>query len=78
MFPAAADDAYDALEWAAAELADGRPVAVAGDSAGEPRGHGAAGAGPRRLALALQLLVYPVTDDLDWTSITSTTGPSSS
>src|ERR1700755_3202628 len=34
VFPAAADDAYDALVWAAGELADGRPVVVAGDSAG--------------------------------------------
>ena len=36
VFPAAADDAYDALVWAAspAGLAAGRPVVVAGDSAG--------------------------------------------
>ena len=71
VFPAAADDAYDALVWAAGELADGRPVAVAGDSAG---GNLAAVTALRARdldgpALALQLLVYPVTDcDLDRTS----------
>jgi acetyl esterase len=68
VFPAAADDAYDAVCWAAASLADGRPLVVAGDSAG---GNLAAvtalrsrdAGGP---ALALQVLVYPVTDcDLD-------------
>ncbi len=66
--PAAVDDAYDALVWAASSLADGRPLVVAGDSAG---GNLAAvtalrardSSGP---ALAMQLLVYPVTDhDLD-------------
>lgn len=68
VFPAAVDDAYDALVWAASSLADGRPLVVAGDSAG---GNLAAvtalrardSSGP---ALAMQLLVYPVTDhDLD-------------
>jgi acetyl esterase len=70
VFPAAADDAFDALTWVAAEsgLAAGRPVIVAGDSAG---GNLAAVAalqardtgGP---AVALQVLVYPVVDcDLD-------------
>ena len=68
VFPAAVDDAYDALVWAAESLADGRPLVAAGDSAGgnlatvcalRARDTG----GP---ALALQLLVYPVTDhDLD-------------
>ena len=33
-FPAATDDAYDAYAWVQSEFADGRPVAVAGDSAG--------------------------------------------
>ncbi|HXT94619.1 MAG TPA: alpha/beta hydrolase [Trebonia sp.] len=69
-FPAAADDAYDALVWAAsaAGLADGRPVVVAGDSAG---GNLAAVAALRARdfggpPIALQVLVYPVTDcDLD-------------
>ena len=68
VFPAAADDAFDALLWVAAGghdgLAAGRPVVVAGDSAG---GNLAAvcalrardAGGP---ALAMQLLVYPVTD----------------
>ena len=68
VFPAAVDDAYDALVWAAGSLADGRPLVVAGDSAG---GNLAAvcalrardSGGP---ALALQVLVFPVTDhDLD-------------
>jgi acetyl esterase len=72
VFPAAADDAFDALVWVAAGgsggLAAGRPVVVAGDSAGGNlaavcalRARGAGGP-----PLALQLLVYPVTDcDLD-------------
>ncbi len=68
VFPAAADDAYDALVWVGAHLAGGRPLIVAGDSAG---GNLAAvcalrardASGP---ALALQVLIYPVTDhDLD-------------
>jgi acetyl esterase len=68
VFPAAVDDAYDALIWAAGTLTDGRPLVAAGDSAGgnlatvcalRARDTG----GP---SLALQLLVYPVTDhDLD-------------
>ena len=70
VFPAAADDAFDALCWAAAPSgpARGRPVVVAGDSAG---GNLAAVAALRARdaggpAIALQLLVYPVTDcDLD-------------
>jgi acetyl esterase len=67
-FPAAVDDAYDALIWAAGSLADGRPLVVAGDSAG---GNLAAVCALRARdtggpSLALQLLVYPVTDhDLD-------------
>ncbi|MBX3259580.1 MAG: alpha/beta hydrolase [Labilithrix sp.] len=69
-FPTAADDAYAALEWAAANV--GRvtggptnvPIVVGGDSAGgnlsavvarRARDRG----GPR---IAMQLLVYPVTD----------------
>ena len=64
VFPAAVDDAYDALAWTASSLADGRPLVVAGDSAG---GNLAAvmalrardSGGP---PLALQVLVYPVTD----------------
>ena len=68
VFPAAVDDAYAALVWVASSLADGRPVVVAGDSAG---GNLAAVAALRARdsggpALAMQLLVYPVTDhDLD-------------
>jgi acetyl esterase len=68
VFPAAVDDAYDALAWAAGTLADGRPLVVAGDSAG---GNLAAVCALRARdtggpSLTLQLLVYPVTDhDLD-------------
>jgi len=68
VFPAAVDDAYDALAWVAASLAAGRPLIVAGDSAG---GNLAAVAALRARdsggpPLALQVLVYPVTDfDLD-------------
>ncbi|MGH3249651.1 MAG: alpha/beta hydrolase [Trebonia sp.] len=66
VFPAAADDAYDALVWAAspAGLANGRPIVVAGDSAG---GNLAAVSALRARDLggppvALQVLVYPVVD----------------
>ncbi len=67
-FPAAADDAYDAACWAASSLAEGRPLVVAGDSAG---GNLAAVTALRARdlgepRLALQVLIYPVTDhDLD-------------
>src|SRR6185312_790047 len=69
-FPAAADDAYDALVWVASAsgLAAGRPVVVAGDSAG---GNLAAVSALRARdfggpPIALQVLVYPVVDcDLD-------------
>ena len=70
VFPAAADDAYDALMWAASApgFAAGRPIVVAGDSAGGNlaavsalRARDLAGPG-----IALQVLVYPVVDcDLD-------------
>jgi acetyl esterase len=70
VFPAAADDAFDALLWVASPdgLAAGRPIVVGGDSAGGNLSLVAAlrardAGGP---ALALQLLVYPVADsDLD-------------
>jgi len=70
VFPAAADDAYDALLWAASDAgpAAGRPIVVAGDSAG---GNLAAVAALRARdfggpPVALQVLVYPVVDsDLD-------------
>ena len=63
-FPAAADDAYAALVWTAQELAGGKPIVVAGDSAGANLGAVAAlrardENGP---AIALQVLVYPVVD----------------
>jgi acetyl esterase len=70
VFPAATDDAFDALVWVASAdgLANGRPIVVAGDSAGGNlalvtalRARDAGGP-----PLALQLLVYPVADsDLD-------------
>jgi acetyl esterase len=70
VFPAAADDAYDALVWVASPsgLAHGRPIVVAGDSAG---GNLAAVSALRARdfggpPIALQVLVYPVVDcDLD-------------
>ena len=70
VFPAAADDAYDALVWAASAsgLAAGRPIVVAGDSAGANLATVSAlrardSGGP---PIALQVLVYPVVDcDLD-------------
>jgi acetyl esterase len=70
VFPAAADDAYDALLWAASDAGPGagRPIVVAGDSAG---GNLAAVAALRARdfggpPVALQVLVYPVVDsDLD-------------
>ena len=69
-FPAAADDAYDALVWAASGsgLAAGRPLVVAGDSAGGNLATVSAlrardSGGP---SIALQVLVYPVVDcDMD-------------
>ena len=70
VFPAATDDAFDALVWVASAdgLANGRPIVVAGDSAGGNlalvtalRARDAGGP-----PLAMQLLVYPVADsDLD-------------
>jgi acetyl esterase len=70
IFPAAADDAFDALVWVASVsgLAAGRPVIVAGDNAGGNLATVTAlrardAGGP---TIALQVLVYPVTDsDLD-------------
>jgi len=76
-FPTAVDDAWAALEWAAAHATElaGEPVPliVAGDSAG---GNLAAVVAQRAVAasgpaIALQVLAYPVTDcDLDTTSYT--------
>jgi acetyl esterase/lipase len=70
-FPAAPDDAFAALRWAADELSDRRPIVVGGDSAG---GNLAAVAARRARddggpALVMQLLAYPVTDhDFDTSS----------
>lgn len=66
-FPAAVEDAAAALQWAASQAAalgiDPARLAIGGDSAG---GNLAAvtaiTARERKLALALQLLLYPVTD----------------
>jgi acetyl esterase len=70
LFPAATDDAYQALTWAASPdgIAHGRPVVVAGDSAG---GNLAAVSALRAVedggpTVAYQVLIYPVVDcDLD-------------
>jgi len=76
-FPAAVDDAFDALAWVGSSLAGGRPLVVAGDSAGGNLAAVAAlrardAAGP---AVALQVLVYPVTDhDVDRPSYRSYDG----
>jgi acetyl esterase len=67
-FPAAVDDSYDALVWVASSIAGERPLVVAGDSAGGNLATVSAlrardSSGP---SLAMQLLVYPVTDhDVD-------------
>jgi acetyl esterase len=63
-FPAGLDDARAALSWAAQELAGGRPLVVAGDSAGANLAAVCAQLAARGEApeLALQVLVYPVTD----------------
>ncbi len=63
-FPAPVDDSYAALEWVAANLAGGKPLVVAGDSAG---GNLSAVMAIRARdrngpAIALQVLVYPVVD----------------
>ena len=57
-FPAAAEDAARAVQWA---LGQGTPVAVAGDSAGANLAAGAALA-HRGSALRCQLLIYPMID----------------
>ena len=63
-FPAGHQDAYDAFVWVAENLAGGKPVIVAGDSAG---GNLAAATAIRARdeggpPIALQVLVYPVVD----------------
>jgi acetyl esterase len=63
-FPAAVEDAYAAAKWVSEELCGGKPLAVAGDSAG---GNLSAvttlkardGGGPD---IALQVLIYPAVD----------------
>ncbi|MEQ9317400.1 MAG: alpha/beta hydrolase fold domain-containing protein, partial [Henriciella sp.] len=63
-FPTAPNDAWDALKWAETNLASGLPLMVGGDSAGGNLAaivcqKAKAAGGPN---IALQLLVYPVTD----------------
>ena len=63
LFPCAVDDSFAALEWAAANQAEG-PLLIGGDSAG---GNLAAVCATRardtgRPQLAMQILLYPVTD----------------
>jgi acetyl esterase len=63
-YPAGPDDVYDALVWVAANVADDRPLAIGGDSAGG----GLAAVATQRArerggpALAGQVLAYPVVD----------------
>jgi acetyl esterase len=69
-FPAALDDAFTALRWAANELAGDRPLIVGGDSAGANLATVCAlrareAGGPR---VEYQLLVYPITDHIFDTS----------
>jgi acetyl esterase len=61
-FPAALDDAEDVLLWQR-DQDPGRPLGVAGDSAGASLAAGLAiRARDARIALAAQLLLYPATD----------------
>ncbi len=61
-FPAALDDAEEVLHWLRAED-PGRPLGVAGDSAGASLAAGVAlRARDKQLPLAAQLMLYPATD----------------
>jgi len=61
-FPAALDDAEEVLHWLWSED-PGRPLGVAGDSAGASLAAGVAlRARDKQIPLAAQLLLYPVTD----------------
>jgi acetyl esterase len=61
-FPAALDDAEEVLHWLRS-TEPGRPVGVAGDSAGASLAAGLAiRARDQRIPLAAQLLLYPATD----------------
>jgi acetyl esterase len=63
-FPAGLEDARAALGWAAAELAGGEPIVLAGDSAGANLAAVCARLATEAGApqIALQVLVYPVCD----------------
>jgi acetyl esterase len=64
VFPVALEDAYEAARWIAANLAEGRPLVVAGDSAGGTLSTLIALRARDRgdLDVAAQVLFYPVTD----------------
>jgi len=64
VFPVALEDAYEAARWIAANLAEGRPLVVAGDSAGGTLSTLIAMRARDRgdLDIAAQVLFYPVTD----------------
>lgn len=64
VYPAAADDAWDVLQWSASHFDSALPLIVGGDSSG---GNLAAVVAQRSVRengpkVALQILVYPVTD----------------
>jgi acetyl esterase len=63
-FPTAVTDCHAAFEWAAAELADGLPLVLAGDSAGGNLAATCAHLGRDSAGskAVLQVLMYPVTD----------------
>lgn len=61
-FPAALEDCEDTLLWAARTRSNGASIAVAGDSAGANLATVVAALLRGRVDLAMQLLVYPVTD----------------
>lgn len=61
-FPAGLEDCEDTLLWATEFAAEGDPIAIAGDSAGANLATVAAATLRGRVALAMQLLAYPVTD----------------
>jgi acetyl esterase len=63
-YPAAVEDAYEACLWIERHLANGRPIVVAGDSAGGTLAAVTALRARDRgeLSIAAQVLIYPVTD----------------
>ena len=65
-FPCAVEDAVDCLDWAHRRagglVGPGRPLVIAGDSAGANLATVAAAERAGRVSLARQVLIYPVTD----------------